>query len=110
MAHLTVAEALRGGPAVGTEVTVKGWVRSRRDTRSGGGLSFVTVHDGSCFDPIQVVAEASLPNYTAEVARLTTGCAVVATGRLVESQGEGQSVEIHATGIEVVGWVDDPET
>ncbi|MEA2671953.1 MAG: asparaginyl-tRNA synthetase [Chloroflexota bacterium] len=110
MAHLTVAEALRGGSAVGAEVTVKGWVRSRRDTRSGGGLSFVAVHDGSCFDPIQVVAEASLPNYAEQVARLTTGCAVVATGRLVESQGKGQSVEIQATGIDVVGWVDDPET
>jgi asparaginyl-tRNA synthetase len=110
MAHLTVAEALRGGPAVGSEVTVKGWVRSRRDTRSQGGLSFVSVHDGSCFDPIQVVAETSLSNYASEVAHLTTGCAVIATGRLVESQGKGQSVEIQASGIEVVGWVDDPET
>ncbi len=110
MAHLTVAEALHGDPAAGAEVTVKGWVRSRRDTRSGAGLSFVAVHDGSCFDPIQVVAEAALPNYADQVARLTTGCAVVATGRLVESQGKGQAVEIQATGIEVVGWVDDPET
>ena len=110
MAHVTVAQALRGAAPLGSEVTVRGWVRSRRDARSGGGISFVSVHDGSCFDPIQVVAEASLPNYAGEVAHLTTGCAVVATGRLVESQGKGQWVEIQAAAIEVVGWVDDPET
>src|SRR5438270_8866573 len=110
MAHVTVAQALRGAAPLGSEVTVRGWVRSRRDARSGGGMSFVSVHDGSCFDPIQVVAEASLSNYAGEVAHRTTGCAVVATGRLVESQGKGQSVEIQAAAIEVVGWVDDPET
>jgi asparaginyl-tRNA synthetase len=110
MGHVTVAQALRGTATVGSEVTVRGWVRSRRDARSGGGISFISVHDGSCFDPIQVVAEASLPNYADEVAHLTTGCAVVATGRLVESQGKGQTVEIPADAVEVVGWVDDPET
>ena len=110
MAHVTVLQALRGVAPVGSEVTVRGWVRSRRDARSGGGISFVSVHDGSCFDPIQVVAEASLPNYANEVTHLTTGCAVVATGRLVESQGKGQTVEIQAAAVEVVGWVDDPET
>jgi asparaginyl-tRNA synthetase len=110
MAHITVAQALRGGIAAGTTVTVKGWVRSRRDTRSGGGISFVSVHDGSCFDAVQVVADASLPNYGSEVAHLTTGCAVIATGTLVESQGKGQALEIQASGIEVVGWVEDPET
>ena len=110
MAEITVAQALHDGVPAGAPVTVRGWVRSRRDSRSQGGLSFVSVHDGSCFDPIQVVADASLPNYASEVAHLTTGCAVVATGRLVESQGRGQSVELRAEGIEVVGWVDDPET
>ena len=110
MAHVTVAQALSGGSPAGTEVTVRGWVRSRRDTRAQGGLSFVSVHDGSCFDPIQVVAEATLPNYEQEISRLTTGCSVIATGRLVESQGKGQSLEIQATAIEVIGWVDDPET
>jgi asparaginyl-tRNA synthetase len=110
MAHVTVAQALRGAAPLGSEVTVRGWVRSRRDARSGGGISFVSIHDGSCFDPIQVVAEASLPNYADEVAHLTTGCAVVATGQLVESQGKGQAVEIRAAALEVVGWVDDPET
>jgi asparaginyl-tRNA synthetase len=110
MPEARVVEALRGDVPLGSTVTVKGWVRTRRDSKAGGGLSFVTVHDGSCFDPIQVVAHPSLPNYESEVLHLTTGCAVVATGRLVESQGRGQSVEIQAEEIEVVGWVEDPDT
>jgi asparaginyl-tRNA synthetase len=110
MAHVTVAQALSGEVTAGTEVTVKGWVRSRRDTRAQGGMSFISLHDGSCFDPLQVVAGASLPNHASEVVRLTTGCAVIATGRLVESQGKGQAVELQAERMEVVGWVDDPET
>jgi asparaginyl-tRNA synthetase len=89
---------------------VEGWVRTRRDSKSGGGLSFIAVHDGSCFDPIQVVARASLANYHSDVLRITTGCSVVATGTLVESKGAGQAVEIQAGAVHVVGWVDDPET
>ena len=104
----SIAALLAGKVSVGTEVTVKGWVRSRRDSKAG--LSFVQVHDGSCFDPIQVVAPSDLPNYADEVQKLVTACAVIATGELVESQGKGQSVEIQAKSIEVVGWVDDPET
>jgi asparaginyl-tRNA synthetase len=107
---VTVAEALRGKAPVGSTVTVKGWVRTRRDSKAGGGLSFIAVHDGSCFDPIQVVARPELANYDSEVLRLTTGCSLIATGRLVESQGKGQSIEIQADEIQVVGWVDDPDT
>ena len=92
---------------VGSRVSVRGWVRTRRDSKAG--LSFVHVHDGSCFDPIQVVAPAQLPNYESEVKRLTSGCAVIASGVLVQSQGQGQSVEVQADAVEVVGWVDDPE-
>ncbi len=107
----TVAAALGGDVAVGSPVTVKGWVRTRRDSKTGGGLSFITVNDGSCFDSIQVVAKAeSLPNYEHEILHLTPGCAVVVGGELVESKGKGQPVEIRAQAIEVVGWVDDPET
>src|SRR5690606_7324151 len=79
----------------------------RRDSKAG--LSFVNVSDGSCFAPIQVVAPAALANYESEVKRLTAGCSVIATGTLVASQGQGQSFEIQASAIEVVGWVDDPE-
>jgi asparaginyl-tRNA synthetase len=110
MAEVIIADALKGQVPVGSTVTVKGWVRTRRDSKSGGGLSFVAVHDGSCFDPIQVVAAGSLPNYEKEVLHLNTGCSVITTGKLVASQGKGQAVEIQADSIEVVGWVDDPDT
>jgi asparaginyl-tRNA synthetase len=105
-----IAEALNGKVPPGETVTVKGWLRTRRDSKSGGGLSFLAVHDGSCFDPIQVVARPSLPNYESEVLHLTTGCAVTVTGTLVESQGKGQSLEIDADEVVVVGWIDDPDT
>jgi asparaginyl-tRNA synthetase len=108
MAVVSVKQALSGSIAPNTEVTVRGWVRTRRDSKAG--LSFVNVSDGSCFDPIQVVAQNTLPNYAEEIARLTASCAVIATGTLVPSQGKGQSFEIQATNVEVVGWVEDPET
>jgi asparaginyl-tRNA synthetase len=108
MAWLKIKEAFKSEP--GLELTVKGWVRTRRDSKADGGLSFIAVHDGTCFDPIQVVARGDLPNYSDEIARLNTGCSVEVTGTLVASQGKGQSVEIQATAIKVLGWVDDPDT
>jgi asparaginyl-tRNA synthetase len=108
MAVVSVQQALSGAVAPGSEVTVRGWVRTRRDSKAG--LSFVNVSDGSCFAPIQVVAPADLANYDSEVKHLTASCSVIAHGVLVASQGQGQGFEIQATGIEVVGWVDDPET
>ena len=108
MADHMISSLLRGDIAPGTEVTVKGWVRTRRDSKAG--LSFIQVHDGTSFHPIQLVAQNTLPNYEDEITRLGAGCAIIATGELVESQGKGQSVEIQASAIEVVGWVDDPET
>ncbi len=108
MAWMTVKDAL--GAAPGTTLTLKGWVRTRRDSKAGGGLSFVQLHDGTCFDPIQVVARGDLANYESEVAKLTTGCSVEVDGELVASQGKGQSVEVQARQIRVVGWVDDPDT
>src|SRR5205085_10082326 len=92
---------------VGTRVTVRGWVRTRRDSKAG--LSFIHLHDGSSFDPIQVVAPKELVNYDSEVIKLTSGCSLIASGVLTASQGQGQSVEIQADAVEVVGWVDDPE-
>ena len=108
MSVVSVREALAGGVAEGQQVTVRGWVRTRRDSKAG--LSFVNLSDGSCFDPIQVVAPATLANYESEVKRLGSGCAVVATGVLTRSQGQGQAYELQASTVEVVGWVDDPET
>ena len=105
--YLDIAAILKGQVPVGSRVTVRGWVRTRRDSKAG--LSFVHLHDGSCFDPIQVVAPAQLPNYESEVLKLTSGCAVAASGTVTRSQGQGQAVEVQADVIEVVGWVDDPE-
>jgi len=103
-----IADLLAGRVETGSRVTVQGWVRTRRDSKAG--LSFVHVSDGSCFDPIQVVAPGTLPNYQAEVQRLTAGCAVVAEGELVRSEGKGQAYELRAEAIRVVGWVEDPDT
>jgi asparaginyl-tRNA synthetase len=108
MTWLRIVDALKA--PVGTEVTVKGWVRTRRDSKADGGLSFIAVHDGTCFDPIQVVARSNLSNYATEVAKLGTGCSVEVRGRLVASQGKGQAVEIAADEVKVHGWVEDPDT
>ena len=108
-AHTTsVARLLGGHVPVGAPVTVRGWVRTRRDSKAG--LSFIHLHDGSAFEPIQVVAPGELPNYASEIAKLSAGCAIAVEGTLVASQGKGQAVEIAATSVQVVGWVDDPET
>ena len=104
----SVKQALSGAGVEGQELTVRGWVRTRRDSKAG--LSFIHVSDGSCFAPIQVVAEQSLANYHSDVQRLGPGCAVICTGKLVRSQGKGQSFEIQASRVEVTGFVDDPET
>jgi asparaginyl-tRNA synthetase len=103
-----IADVLAGRTSAAGRVTVQGWIRTRRDSKAG--LSFLHLHDGSCFDALQVVAPATLGNYQDEILRLTAGCAVTATGTLVPSQGQGQAVELLAESVVVVGWVDDPET
>ncbi|MFR0654883.1 asparagine--tRNA ligase [Pantoea sp. SIMBA_079] len=108
MSVVPVADVLHGRVAVDSEVTVRGWVRTRRDSKAG--LSFIAVYDGSCFNPVQAVVNNSLNNYQDEVLRLTTGCSVIVTGTVVESPGQGQAFELQATRIEVTGWVDDPDT
>jgi len=113
MTVVSVKQALAGksadgAPLEGRQVTVRGWVRTRRDSKAG--LSFVNLSDGSCFDPIQVVAANTLPNYDADVLHLTVGAGFIATGTLVPSQGKGQAFELQASSIEVTGFVDDPET
>ncbi len=107
MAHATVADIFANTHSVGNQVTVKGWVRTRRDSKAG--LSFVALHDGSCFDPIQVIALNSLENYS-DIQKLTASCSIIVTGVLKTSEGKGQSLEIHAESIEVVGWVENPDT
>jgi asparaginyl-tRNA synthetase len=108
MSIASVASVFNGDHAVGSQVTVRGWVRTRRDSKAG--ISFLALYDGSCFDPIQGVIPNNLPNYNDEVLKLTAGCSLVMTGDVVESPGAGQAFELQVTAIEVTGWVDDPDT
>ncbi|MBU8899171.1 asparagine--tRNA ligase [Corallococcus sp. H22C18031201] len=108
MQVVSVKRALSGSVEAGTKVEVRGWVRTRRDSKAG--ISFVNVSDGSCFDPIQVVAPNSLPNYAEKILHLTAGSSVICRGTLVASQGKGQAFEIQADEVQVLGLVDDPDT
>src|SRR5215831_17132098 len=107
-ADLNVRQVLGGQAPKDTPVTVKGWVRTRRDSRAG--ISFVHVSDGSSFHPLQVVAPNTLPNYIDEVVKLTAGCAVEAAGMIVPSPAKGQPFEMQANAVRVIGWVEDPDT
>lgn len=105
---LSIKQCLDGEISVDQTVTVQGWIKTKRDSKSG--LSFISLHDGSCFAPIQIVATDHLDNYHTELNKLTTGCSIIVTGKLVSSQGKGQSFEIQAESIQVVGWVENPDT
>jgi asparaginyl-tRNA synthetase len=107
MTSLTCVEILAGKAPKDNPVTVKGWVRTRRDSKAG--ISFVNVSDGSCFQAVQVVVPNTLPNYTDEVQRLTAGCSVEATGTIVPSPAKGQPFEMQASEVKVIGWVEDPD-
>jgi len=104
---LSVRDILAGRAAQQTQITVRGWVRTRRDSKAG--ISFIHVSDGSSFHPVQVVAPNTLSNYTDEVLRLTAGCAVEASGNIVPSPAKGQPFEMQASAVRVVGWVEDPD-
>ncbi|EKE86967.1 asparagine--tRNA ligase [Idiomarina xiamenensis] len=108
MSYASVVDVLTGKHPVGTTVTVRGWVRTRRDSKAG--ISFINLHDGSCFDALQAVVANTLSNYSSEVQKLTTGCAVAITGEVAASQGQGQSFELQASDLQVYGWVEDPDT
>ena len=108
MTFLTCADILAGRASKDAPVTLKGWVRTRRDSKAG--ISFVHVSDGSCFHPVQVVAPNTLANYADEVLHLTAGCAVKTSGTIVPSPAKGQPYEMQASAIQVVGWVEDPDT
>ncbi|MGI8430878.1 MAG: asparagine--tRNA ligase [Chthoniobacterales bacterium] len=84
-------------------ITVQGWVRTRRDAKE---FSFVELNDGSCLRNLQIIARDTLLNYDA-VQRLTTGASLRARGPLVASQGKGQSWELVADEIEIVGASDE---
>src|ERR1700722_19681948 len=103
-----VRSILAGEAPKDTQVTVKGWVRTRRDSKAG--ISFIHLSDGSSFHPVQVVVPNKLSNYSDEVLKITSGCAVEATGTIVPSPAKGQPFEMQANAVKVIGWVDDPDT
>jgi asparaginyl-tRNA synthetase len=98
----TKIKTVLSSPQTGSEVLVKGWVRTKRGNKN---ISFIALNDGSTINNIQVVAEASLfdENFMKDI---TTGACLSVTGKLVESQGQGQNVEIIASSIEVYGKSD----
>ena len=81
------------------QVLLKGWIRTRRDSKT---FSFLEINDGSCLKNIQVIADESLANYENQIKKLNTGSALAVTGRLVESKGGGQRWEVRANQIEVI--------
>jgi asparaginyl-tRNA synthetase len=108
VSNLNVRGILAGRAPGDTQVTVKGWVRTRRDSKAG--ISFIHLSDGSSFHPVQVVVPNTLSNYSDEVLKITSGCAVEATGTIVPSPAKGQPFEMQANAVKVIGWVDDPDT
>ena len=88
---------------VDVETTVKGWIRSVRNSKK---FSFVVLNDGSSQNSLQIIVDEALPNYT-EVAGLIAGSAVGITGRLVMGGGRIPSIEMQASSVEIIGKVDE---
>src|SRR5262245_15789125 len=103
MDTISVAEA-RKAEAIGRQVRLQGWVRTRRDSK--GGFSFLELNDGSCQGNIQIVADGKLANYESEIKHLVAGCSVSIEGEVKASQGKGQATEIAATRVIVHGAAD----
>ncbi len=100
----TSVAAARRPESIDQQVLLQGWVRTRRDSKAG--FSFLELNDGSCLGNIQVICDGSLPNYAAEITRLTAGCSVSIVGDIRASAGKGQETEIHAQQVTVHGWAD----
>jgi asparaginyl-tRNA synthetase len=103
MDKISVSKARRV-EAVGRQVRLQGWVRTRRDSK--GGFSFIELNDGSSQGNVQVLAPASLANYESEIKKLPTGASITVTGEVKASPAKGQATEVHAQSIAVHGWAD----
>lgn len=108
MIYYDVKQLLHDSQLQNQAVIVRGWVKTRRDSKAG--ISFIHVSDGSCLDPIQIVAPNDLANYQTEVLKLTTGCAIEIQGICVASPAQGQLQEVQASHVKVIGWVEEPDT
>src|SRR5215468_6570002 len=103
MDRISVAAA-RKAEAVGQNVRLSGWIRTRRDSK--GGFSFLELNDGSSQGNIQVVAEAALPNYESEIKKLNAGASVTVDGEVCKSPAQGQPTEVQAKAVTVHGQAD----
>src|SRR6478736_10039472 len=101
LAPTSIKDALQSA-APAAAIQVQGWVRTRRDSKD---FSFIELNDGSCLRNLQIIARNTLSNYS-EVQRLITGASIKVRGELVASQGKGQSWEVVAAEIEIVGASD----
>jgi len=101
----TIALCLSGKIPLNKTVLVQGWVKTRRDSKAG--ISFITLHDGSCHAGIQLVIPSTLANYQSDILHITPGCSLIAQGFLIASQGQKQKFEVQTEQIEVLGWGDD---
>ncbi|CAL4323798.1 Asparagine--tRNA ligase [Buchnera aphidicola (Protaphis terricola)] len=104
---ISISEIYKNDTIIKNFVTIYGWVRSCRNSKSG--FSFITVYDGSCFHTIQVIANNNLSNYYKEILRLTIGCSVLIQGNLILSLGSKQKYEIQAKKVKILGWVENPQ-
>ena len=109
MSDVSIADALRGKVPVGETVTVKGWVRTRRDSK--GGFSFVAVNDGSCFD----AHPGRRAEHAAELrdARSCTSPPAARSSppaRSCSRRARARRSRSRRREVKVVGWVDDPDT
>ncbi len=91
----------RDASSIGKVVQVRGWVRTRRDSK--GGFSFIEINDGSSFGNLQIVAEGALPNYQSDILTLTVGSSVVVEGEIKPSAGQGQACEMSASSVRILG-------
>jgi asparaginyl-tRNA synthetase len=103
MAMECVATA-RKAESIGKKFIIKGWVRTRRDSK--GGFSFLEINDGSSFGNLQVIANNTLENYQTDILKIGTGCSVVIEGMIKGSPAKGQETELVADSVQVIGWAD----
>ena len=97
-------KAARQADAIGHQVLVQGWIRTRRDSK--GGFSFIELNDGSSLASLQVVADGSLPNYESEVKHFTAGSSIAVEGEVKASGGRGQVTEVLAKKVTLLGTAD----
>lgn len=94
----------RAADSIGKTVQLRGWVRTRRDSKAG--FSFIELNDGTCMGNVQVLAPRELPNYEDTVLALTAGSSICVVGTINESPGSGQATEVQAHQITLIGTAD----